>query len=164
MHDVKIYKATDVDALMVAETMRKEDRMEMLQWTANGPEFAVADSVRQSDVAYAVYAEDDEILCVCGAKMANVMEATGVLWSLSTEAANRHKIAFVKGSKAVLDRIMREMPHVAEFRNWVSEDYPAARRWLEWMGAGFSIKGVRTGFGGSTFREFYIENPYYKED
>jgi len=163
MNGYRIFKATDVDVLIVSETIRHEDKLEMLQWTANGPEHAVADSVRQSDVAFAIYADDDEVLCVCGAKVDNVIEETGVIWCLSSEAANRHKIAYVKASKIVLDRIMKEMPNVREFHNWVSNDYPAAQRWVEWMGGTFSINGNRPGFGGSVFREFYIENPYYKE-
>ena len=162
-HEIGIYKTTDVDESILIEDIRREDHLEMVQWTAQGPEFAVRESVRQSEVCYSVYAEDSQLLCICGAKTDNVIEASAVLWSLSTNAVNSNRIAFVKGTRKVLDRIMREMPNTAYFHNWVSNDYPAAQRWLEWMGAGWSVKGIRRGYGNSVFREFFIENPYYKE-
>lgn len=164
MHGIAIYDATDADAELVARDIRFKDKLEMLQWAANEPRFAVAHSVRHSDVAFACYAEDGAIMGVCGAKRDNLIERTAVIWSLTTNAVNTHKIAFVKASKAMLERIMKAMPDVEEFHNWVTNDYPEAQSWIEWLGAGFSMHGNRRGYGDSTFREFYIINPYYKED
>ena len=163
-HEIDVFKATDADAATLAETIRHKDKLEMIQWTANGPEFACVESLRQSDVCFAAYTKDGELLGIFGAKVDNVLEATAIIWGLSTEAANRHKIAYVANSKKVLDMIFRALPDVQEFHNWVSNDYPEAQNWVEWMGGGFSIKGTRRGFGNSIFREFYILNPYYKED
>ena len=164
MNGANIYRATDADIEALATNMRAADRKEMLQWTGQDALWAVRLSVRQSDSCYVGYADDGQLLCAFGAKRDNLIERTAIIWELSTEAVNTHKIAFLRNSRECFDRLCRDLSDVEEFHNWVSAEYTGAVRWIEWLGGALSIDFRKKGLCGGDFRFFYIENPHYKED
>ena len=155
---------TPEDIIFVARNMREADRRELKRWTGCNEKWGLVNSIRQSEVCYTGLFEDGKIGCIFGATRFNLMEDDAILWALSTNEVDKHKMEFALGSKAGLDKIFRELPDVGEFRNWMDLDYAAAVRWIEWLGASFSIRGRILGRWGSQFGEFIVLNPYYKKE
>lgn len=157
-------KPTEADIAFVAAHMREADRREMIRWTGCDPEWGLRHSIALSDVCYAAHLSGGDIPCIFGAMRGNLIESEAVLWSLSTDVVFKKPREFYRASKDGIDLVCREMSDVGEFVNYVDTEYAAAIRWLEHLGAGFSIKGKRPGTAGGVFVQFYYPNPHYKED
>lgn len=156
---------TEADLAFVASHMREADRRELKRWTAQEPDYELRHSVAVSDFCRTGVFGDGAVACVFGAARANLVDGTAVLWSLSTDEVDSRPREFCLGSRAGLDLLMRSMPDVGEFLNFVDQEYEAAVRWIEWFGGTFSITTPsRAGVRGGVFRQFYVPNPYYKED
>lgn len=151
------------DVRRFAEDMREADRRELKRWSGNTPEWELVNAVNQSDVLFVGCLRDGTLLSMFGGKAANVIDETGVIWELSTNAVNRHKLEFAKGSRIGFDMVCRALPHVGEFHNFVDAEYESAIRWIEWLGGSMSIEGGFVGRCGGTFRRFIISNPYHRE-
>lgn len=156
-------KPTEADIAYLIAHMRENDRRELKRWTGVDVAWNVRNSITQSTICYSGVFEDGRLACIFGATRKNLMEEDAVLWMLSTDAVDSHRVEFALGSKAGLDKICREMPDVAEFGNFVDMEYGAACRWIEWFGASFSLQGKCSGVSGGVFRPFYYLNPYYKQ-
>lgn len=163
-HKVSLYRATEADVALVAERMRPADRREMLQWTGQDAVWAVRNSLRESDTAYVAYVGNGLPLCMFGAKRDNVLEKTAVIWQLSTDAVDSHRIAFLSWTRHAFERICRDLPDVEEFHNFVSLEYVGAIRWIEWIGGQLAVGGSRPGICGGRFGEFFIPNHLHKEN
>lgn len=155
---------TAEDIEFVAENMREADRRELKRWTGCDVRWSLENSIRQSEVCFAGVFADGKVACIFGATRVNLMEADAALWALSTTEVDRHRLAFLVGSKAGVDLVCRAMSDVAEFGNWVDLDYTGAVRWIERLGGGFALNAVRQGRCGGRFGEFYILNPYYRKE
>lgn len=149
------------DAEILARDMRVEDRRELRRWTGQTPRYEVEEAVRLSDVCFTGCLADGRILSMFGGKSDNVVDATGVIWELSTDLVNEHRLAFARASKQALDMIMRELPGVEQFFNYVDLEYEAAVRWIEWMGGSFGVERFRGAYGG-VFSKFTMFNPHYE--
>ena len=148
----------------MGRTMRYGDRREMKQWTGNGPEYESRAAVKESEVAFVGFDDDGQVMSIFGGKHQNLMTAEGVIWELSSERVNQHKLLFAKQSRIGMDLVMRVLHDVQEFQNFVSEEYESAVKWIEWLGGTMSIPKKYKGRCGGVFRLFYIENPYYTEE
>lgn len=155
---------TEEDIKFVEEHMRRADRRELKRWTAQEPGYELRKSVRLSEVCLSGVMPDGRVAVIFGACRANLMDRTAVLWSLSTDAADASPVEFCKGTREGVDLVMRSMPEVEEFRNFVDLEYAAAVRWIEWFGGSFSVaEPKRLGVRGGVFGMFFIINPYFKE-
>lgn len=148
----------------IAANMREADRREVKRWTGASVEYELQRSVALADALFVGVFDDGEIACLFGGKRVNVMDNTGCIWELSTEAVNRHPVTFARASKVGLDLIMKTLPDVQEFENWVDADYESAVKWIEWLGGGFAMKRNVAGRLGGKFLNFYFINPYFEED
>lgn len=155
---------TAEDIEFVVEHMREADRRELKRWTGCDSRWGLENSVKQSEVCFSGVFADGKVACIFGATRINLLEDNAVIWSLSTDEVDSHRLAFAAGSKAGVDLIFRSLPDVGEFSNWVDLDYKEAVKWLEWLGGDFSVNSVRPGRCGGRFGEFYILNPYYKRE
>jgi len=157
-------RPTEGDIAYVAAHMREADRRELKRWTGQDAAYELAYSVKSSDTAYTGVFADGTIACIFGGCRANIVDGTGVIWCLSTTDVDAHPKAYVRGTFEGVDRIMREMPDVGEFVNYVDLDYVGAIRWIEKMGGSFAMNTKRPGLRGGAFAQFYLTNPYYQED
>ncbi len=151
----------DMDAL--AAGMRLADRREVRRWTGQDLAFEVRHSVETSDVCHAAFFGDGALACLFGACRANALEGEAVIWALTTEAVDRHRMEFWAGSKAGLDLLFREMPDVSAFSNYVDAEYAASLNWLWRLGATPALAPRRRGFRGGEFVPFYFINPHCSE-
>jgi len=148
----------------MGRTMRYADRREMKQWTGNGPEYEIRAAVAESEVAFVGFGDGGEVLSIFGGRRENLIESEGVIWELSSERVERRKLLFAKASKVGMDLVMRSMPDMQEFHNYVSEEYASAVRWIEWLGGTMSVPKKFAGRCGGVFRYFYMLNPHYEEE
>lgn len=106
--------------------LREADELECLAGGLDG-QMAVKRSVASSTRAFAHYASG-ELLCLWGYRR----EPEGAtMWLLSTEAVNRHRIAFASASLALCEEMLREFRAV---RCLVHCGHADALKWLSWLG------------------------------
>ena len=155
-------KSGDVEAF--AANMRQEDRKELKRWSGNTPEYELQNAVDLSEVLWVGCLKDGTVLSMFGGKHANTLDETGVIWDLSTNGVNDHKLIFAKASKVGFDLVCKSLPDIGEFFNYVDTEYESAVKWIEWLGGTLSIDGAFRGRCGGLFRQFIIFNPYYKPE
>lgn len=163
---LKVCTPDEREAVLVdmGRTMRYADRREMKQWTGNGPEYEIRAAVAESEVAFVGVGDGGEVLSIFGGRRENLIESEGVIWELSSERVDSRKILFAKASKIGMDLVMRSLPDMQEFHNYVSEEYESSVRWIEWLGGTLSIPKKFAGRCGGVFRYFYMLNPHYEEE
>ncbi len=149
------------DAERLAEGMRAEDRRELRRWTGQTPLHEVREAVRLSDACFTGCLADGRVLAMFGGKAHNLVDATGVVWELSTRLVEAHRIAFARQSRAGFDLVARALPGVEQFFNYVDLEYARAVRWIEWLGGSLGTERFRGAFGG-VFARFTIFNPHYE--
>lgn len=152
----------DVEAF--AARMRAADRRELVRWTGNDPGYELRRAVDLADVTWVGCLADGTMLSVFGGLATNIVDETGCIWELSTEDVERHMHLFARASRVGMDMVMRALPHVREFSNYVDTEYGRAVRWIEWLGGTLSLRDGFRGRMGGQFRCFYIENPHYGEE
>lgn len=152
----------DVEAF--ASRMRAADRRELVRWTGNDPGYELRRAVDLADVVWVGCLPDGTALSMFGGCATNLVDGTGCIWELSTEDVDRHKVLFARASRVGMDMVMRALPHVREFANYVDTDYAQAVRWIEWLGGTLSFRDCFRGRMGGLFKCFYIENPHYSEE
>lgn len=154
----------DGDVEAFAARMREADRRELRRWTGNSPAYELGRAVELSEALWVGCLPDGTRLSMFGGKRTNLVDCTGCIWELSTEDVNAHRFTFARASRRGMDMVMRSLPSVEEFRNYVDAEYDAAVRWIEWLGGTVSVGGGFRGRCGGRFLEFYILNPHYKEE
>lgn len=157
-------KVREGDIEYIASHMRAADRRELKLMTGNTPEYELRRSVELADVLFVGELGSGEIAGMFGGKRTNLLDETGCIWFLSTDAVDKHRLAFAKASKIGMDLVMHSLPDVAEFENWVDADYKSSVKWIEWLGGTISINGKFPGRLGGEFLNFYMINPYYKRE
>jgi hypothetical protein len=110
-------------------TLRKDDAMECLA-AGLSPEMAVRRSVAGANAAYAHYIDGD-LVCLWGYRWEDYRSRKAIMWLLSTEAADRHRQAFGRASRHMLDVLQVELWTITIL---VHNKYETAIKWLEWLG------------------------------
>lgn len=152
------------DVELFSSRMREADRIELKRWGGNTPLYELGNAVNLSEVLWVGCAQDGTLLSMFGGKHANILEETGVIWELSTEAVNENKLLFAKASKIGLDLVCKALPDVAEFYNYVDTEYKSAVKWIEWLGGSLTMDNAFQGRCGGVFKQFIISNPYYNAE
>jgi len=147
----------EVDAAAVVELlaeMREVDRREL---EVSNPklsvEFVVELSVLSSDVCYAVYG-GGRLFCLCGAGMQSMLSGKAVIWMIGTKAVEESPLVFLRNSRKLLGMIRAAMPRARVFVNAVWVRNVLAVRWLEWLGAWFTVEVM---MGDELFQVFEFE-------
>lgn len=148
------------DADELARDMRREDRVELRRWTGQTPLYEVREAFRLSDVCFTARLPGGRILSMFGGKVDNYVDATGVVWELSSSLADEHPVAFARASKTCLSLVERALPDAETLFNYVDVAYARAVRWIGWLGASFGAERFGGPYGGR-FARFTIVNPYY---
>lgn len=105
-------------------------------------------SIQRSDASYDVYS-GRERLAVWGWKCLSFVSSSAVVWCLSFEAADRHKVFFARESRRLLAQILTRFRYV---HCEVSVEHKAAIRWLIWLGFRFE----RISHHGPNRAPFYV--------
>jgi hypothetical protein len=137
--------ATLDDARYVGARLRAGDAAEVLLFGLDGVQ-AIEQSMRDS-LASECIVLDGEPAAVLGLLMPDLTSGVGVPWILTTEAVERHPVAFGRASRRILNRAL-DVAHRLE--NVCDARYTRSLAWIEWLG--FWIEPEQAGF-----RRFWME-------
>jgi hypothetical protein len=143
------------DAEAVAAGMRPADLAEVLAAGFADGRDAIDYSLARSPLVALAMAEEGRPIALCGVAQNTLLALTGQPWVLGTVNLDRPcaQRAFLYFSSRVAG-LMRA--RYARLENWVDARYPAAVRWIEWMGFNLDPPapyGVR----GELFHRFWWE-------
>lgn len=129
--EVQVVAAELEHARALAPLMRAADVAE-LQALGLTPERALADALRTSEVAFAlVLGGEVAALFGLGPRVPAPFGEAACVWALSGAAVDRHRKAFLRASRAILEALLS---HCALLWNWVDARYAGAVRWVRWLG------------------------------
>jgi hypothetical protein len=137
--------ATLEDARYVGARLRAGDAAEVLLLGLDGVE-AIERSMRDSFASECIVI-DGEPAAVLGLSMPDLASGVGVPWILTTDAVERHPIAFGRATRRILNRAL-DVAYRLE--NFTDARYTRALAWIEWLG--FNIEPERDGL-----RHFWME-------
>lgn len=126
--------ANRIDAGSIPEfTLRKKD---VLECAAAGftPEAAVKEFVSRANAAYAHYIDGD-LVCLWGYRWEEYSTKSAVMWLLSCEGADKHKLAYGRATKHLLGLLQEQL---ATIKILVHVKYAKAIVWLKWLGFEYS--------------------------
>lgn len=128
--DIRIVRAERKHIKRVARRMRQADRDEV---TATGfpcAAQALAHSLRHSGLAYTVLI-NGRAEAMFGVGDINILAGIGGPWFLGTDALDAHRMAFLRGSRRWLPKLLARYEVL---RNFVDVRNTASVRWLRWLG------------------------------
>ncbi len=147
MPHVEVLKATISDCEALAPRMRPADALEVRRSSGYGPLEALVHSVIASEGRASALYIDEEPAALYGIAKPDLLGPVAVPWLLTSDAVDRHPVAFFKLARTVVDRWAEEYPVLFQM---VDEEYVAARRFLQRLG--FAIyPPVRHGAAGALF-------------
>ena len=109
--------------------LRKNDELECLA-AGLSPDIAVRRFVAGANAAYAHYIDGD-LVCLWGYRWEDYATKTAVMWLLSTEGADVHKIAYGRATKHLIKILQLELKII---KIVVHNQYNEAIFWLKWLG------------------------------
>lgn len=109
--------------------LRDNDAAECLA-AGLSPELAVRRFVAGASASFAHYIDGD-LVCLWGYRWQDYTHKEAVMWLLSTEGADKHKLAFGRASKHFLKILQVELWSITIL---VHNQYAEAIKWLEWLG------------------------------
>jgi hypothetical protein len=131
--DVRVRKATLEHADELAPLLRHGDAEEA-RALGRDPLEALRSSVSRSHEAYAVFFEG-EIAILCGTQplQQTMLSAgrVGIAWFVTGRACDKHRKAFLRASRVIVDEMLRTYPCLW---NFIDARYTAALRWARWLG------------------------------
>lgn len=137
--------ATLDDARYVGSRLRAGDAAEMQLFGVDGVdaiEMSMCDSIASECIVI-----DGEPAAVLGLLLLDMTSGVGVPWILTTQAVERHRIAFGRATRRILNRAL-ELCYRLE--NVTDARYAQAIAWLQWLG--FTVEPERNGV-----RHFWME-------
>lgn len=144
-------------AKVVVRGMRARDLEEVLAGWGN-PAQAIEEAIAASpDYARTAFWEL-EPLAIFGMRRLTVMGASAEVWCFGTKAIDRHPLAFLRASKAVVTQMLRHNPTLT---NYVDAHDNEAIKWLCWLGATSALPPQMR--GGRLFAQFFLTRPEAKE-
>lgn len=126
---ISIVPATEEHARVLARTLRDGDRMEIAALGVPA-EQVIAAHVRQSLRAWTAL-DDGVPVFIWGFRTQSLIAHTAMLWALSAKGVERHKRALMEYSRDFVAVMQQRFPRLEAV---VALDYPAAVRWLKWLG------------------------------
>ena len=100
---------------------------------------AMQDGLRQSSHAYAAYSNGLPI-CMWGVAPQSLLGGVGVLWVIPTCYVCRYRVGFVRASKHVLGKMLKDYRTLL---CWIHESEFEEMRWMQWLGYQFADTGNR---------------------
>lgn len=94
------------------------------------PALALEGSISASDQAFQEV-RNEEVLAAWGYKALPFLTGTALVWMLSFDGADRHRVYFARTSKARLNTLLK---HFTLLRCEVWSGHEVALRWLRWLG------------------------------
>lgn len=148
---IHVRRLTVDDIEPIARTARQADRAEIEEGCGQSIAEGLALGLRSS-VESLVIAWNDTPLAALGDVSYNPGAGIGVPWLISTEAIERHPVAFLRVCKPLVAAMLER--HVSLI-NYVDARNTAAIRWLQWLG--FDM-GSPTPYGPNQllFRQFQM--------
>lgn len=147
MTAIEIRAATLDDARTIER--RPAGLAEVQAWSSDPPEVALEHSIAHSSEAWAGLA-DGELVCLFGVAPLTLVGVTGVPWLAASAAIARHRTAFLRRNRAMIDRWQEQYPVL---RNFVDARNAVSIRWLRWLG--FTLgPAVPLGIAGLPFHIF----------
>lgn len=151
MLEIQLIRPTPEGVRYIAETMREDDKAEILLASGESPIEALEAGVEMSD--YIAMAVINGTPCsIFGLVVKNLLCGSGVPWLLSSEAVLSHKRQFLLQSQSVLSSMLDVC---SELMNYVHVDNGFSIRWLQRIG--FTLEDPEPyGVSGALFHKFYM--------
>ena len=144
----KLADMEDVKA-MCKRGLRRADELEALRMGETDPYQALAEGVRESDVALAAYTKHG-IACIVGVYKDSLIGDDAMIWLLGHQDLEKYAVRFLKESRRVLAQFLTDYKLL---ENYVDADNALTLRWLEWLG--FTVdrdKPIKTVMGHPFYR------------
>lgn len=154
---LRIEEAVPGHARIVIRNMRARDLEEVLAGWGN-PENAIQEAIAASpDFARTAFWELEPV-AIFGMRRLTVMGASAEVWCFGTRAIDRHRMAFLRASRAVVAEMHELNPMLT---NQVDANDHEAIKWLSWLGASSALPPQMR--GGRLFAQFFLTRPIPKE-
>jgi hypothetical protein len=141
-NEIRHQSATLWDVMQLAEHMRAADRAEAWALGHQSPLEVVEESVTISDFAIATYL-GGELAVIWGVNP--VADGVGIAWALTTDAVDRHPVAFWRACREQLPTLRERYRGLV---NAIDARYTQAIRWARRLGfhvappAPFGLEGL----------------------
>jgi hypothetical protein len=142
----------DVDYL--ATRLRPEDEAEVRAASGLEPHAALLTSLKHTVDCRVGVDENDVPMCIGGVVPWD--EGRGVIWLLCTPEIMRHRVAFLRDSRAWVAKLQTEFPILT---NAVDERNTVHIEWLKWLGFTFIRRIPDYGSERRPFLEFVRIDP-----
>lgn len=131
------------DVERLAQTIRESDRAELVaeHWDTR---IGIYNSLEKSTHSWVARCGDD-LLGIGGLVPEDALSGTAVVWLLSSDAVERHRLCFYRLTKNAILLFNKEYPVLY---NWVDSRYTRALNWLRRLGFRYEAPGL---VGGVTF-------------
>jgi len=128
----KIVKAQLEHIVPIAMDMRAEDIEEIRTISNWGPTAALTHSFNMTDPDKRFTGIiDNRPVCMFGFACPNLLLDVAVPWLLTSNAIEKHKKAFMRYSRMVMQQAQKDIPFMV---NYVDAKYERAIKWLKWLG------------------------------
>lgn len=128
---------TKQDELELIARMRRQDVAEVAVMSDLTPDRVVPRSVMVSDVCHAMRIQDGPLLCIFGAFVKHDLPKHASIWELGTDSIDEHPKPFMRACRRGLRLILKALPAIDRFYNFIPETNLRSMRWLESLGAVF---------------------------
>ncbi len=148
-----IRPATEADAVAMAPHLRAHDAAELHQSAGMTPLQGLRHGVRESTESW-VWVPEYVAIAMWGVHVDSVLSGSAIVWLLTTTAVERHPVAFLRRSRALLRDLRHRYPCL---HGLVDREYSRSRAWLDWLGATFHAP-VSAGLTDTLFHPFEIRS------
>ncbi|MDD4556216.1 MAG: DUF2833 domain-containing protein [Alphaproteobacteria bacterium] len=148
--EARVEKSKREDVFLVAEKMRRIDRLEIFLMNRSSPLKSLMTGFEQSEKCFTIFV-DDEAVAMFGASKLSLLSDEGVVWLLGTKAFGKIKKTFVVQSKKWLDELFETGVDV--LFNYVWQKNKLSIRWLKSLGFVFE-EPIEVGFRKHKFVRF----------
>lgn len=150
--NVTLRPATDEDCIILAATMRQEDRDEIAITFGKSPLAALRLSIARSSHAVTAVDGDGRVICMFGVGSEGFLSNRGSPWLLGSDLVDVHWRLFVRLSRKYLAAILDLYP---ELDNAIDARADRSVRWLSSLG--FTVERPEPiGLHGAPMRRFHM--------
>lgn len=147
---ITVRQATMEDCVFMASRLRPEDVAEIKAAGGSTPLVALLEGFHYSDPeTLKVGLYRDEPFAICG--VVPMDDLTGAVWALGTTDLAKHRIAFLRRSKGIVEGLHQKYPVLT---NCVDARNTLHIEWLRWLGFTFIAKHPYWGAEKRPFYEF----------